>query len=420
MLLYPRSTHSPVEVNRYNAHHLNTLSHPKPYPSSSGILSSALLFEAAEDSKGNPVKSKTPKPEADSTKAKPVKPGRLKRLLKAFLWGTALTGSYVGISYPYSYFKINYEAQRFVNSDNVNFKYYAQGKDGKFEEQTFNFNLMKVKYEIAFRIMEVLQDRPDLREALKTIPGGLEIRLYQTNALKREGAEHAHVGMAEIDKKGKVSMEFATQVVENNLELESKGNEVVSHELTHIFDYIDVIKQGDAQYVRVIGSDGYLPGWSDRDKRRFAEARAVEIEKIKKGLSPMDAYALSGAEKGHFEEFLAVLTETFFEKPQELKESNPELYGMMQGFFELDPASSPAWSAVKKTFQGDFSIDYISKREPSGKFYILGGTAVLLAGGGIYIFRKRGRKKAASADEALTPDKILSKDFDLEKFMRGK
>ena len=42
-------------------------------------------------------------------------------------------------------------------------------------------------------------------------------------------------------------------------------------------------------------------------------------------------------------EFFAVITETFFEKPKELKEYHPALYDQLMGFYGVDPA---AWRAA--------------------------------------------------------------------------
>jgi MtfA peptidase len=38
-------------------------------------------------------------------------------------------------------------------------------------------------------------------------------------------------------------------------------------------------------------------------------------------------------------EFFAVVTETFFEKPRQLKAKHPELYGQLQQFYQQDPAA---------------------------------------------------------------------------------
>ena len=41
-------------------------------------------------------------------------------------------------------------------------------------------------------------------------------------------------------------------------------------------------------------------------------------------------------------EFFAVATETFFEKPRQMKSKFPELYGQLQGFYQQDPAALSA------------------------------------------------------------------------------
>ena len=38
-------------------------------------------------------------------------------------------------------------------------------------------------------------------------------------------------------------------------------------------------------------------------------------------------------------EFFAVATETFFERPVDLRDRHPELYGQLRGFYAQDPAS---------------------------------------------------------------------------------
>jgi Mlc titration factor MtfA (ptsG expression regulator) len=41
-------------------------------------------------------------------------------------------------------------------------------------------------------------------------------------------------------------------------------------------------------------------------------------------------------------EFFAVVTETFFEKPRELRSKHPELYSKLQEFYLQDPAAAQA------------------------------------------------------------------------------
>jgi Mlc titration factor MtfA (ptsG expression regulator) len=48
----------------------------------------------------------------------------------------------------------------------------------------------------------------------------------------------------------------------------------------------------------------------------------------------MDAYGATNPA-----EFFAVATETFFEKPLQLREKHPELYEQLREFYEQDPAT---------------------------------------------------------------------------------
>ena len=40
-------------------------------------------------------------------------------------------------------------------------------------------------------------------------------------------------------------------------------------------------------------------------------------------------------------EFFAVVTESFFEQPRQLRAKHPELYDQLRGFYQQDPASAP-------------------------------------------------------------------------------
>jgi Mlc titration factor MtfA (ptsG expression regulator) len=45
-------------------------------------------------------------------------------------------------------------------------------------------------------------------------------------------------------------------------------------------------------------------------------------------------------------EFFAVATETFFEKPRQLRSQYPALYGQLQQFYRQDPAARAAGGTV--------------------------------------------------------------------------
>ncbi len=105
------------------------------------------------------------------------------------------------------------------------------------------------------------------------------------------------------------------------------GHNVVLHEFAHQLDQESGASDGApllprrSMYVawaRVLGHDF-------EQLVRDAEHRHRTL---------IDAYGATNPA-----EFFAVATETFFEKPRQLKEKFPELYGQLQGFYQQDPAA---------------------------------------------------------------------------------
>ena len=60
-----------------------------------------------------------------------------------------------------------------------------------------------------------------------------------------------------------------------------------------------------------------------------------EMRDIKKGKSDIDSYALTNEA-----EFLAVVSEYFFERPDALEKNHPELYDILSKMFLQDPAKN--------------------------------------------------------------------------------
>lgn len=111
------------------------------------------------------------------------------------------------------------------------------------------------------------------------------------------------------------------------------GNNVVLHEFAHQLDQEDGVSDGApvlpqrsmyATWARVLGHD------FDQLVQNTAHHHR----------SLIDAYGATNAA-----EFFAVVTETFFEKPVQLRARHAELYEQLQGFYRQDPASLIAPSA---------------------------------------------------------------------------
>ena len=111
------------------------------------------------------------------------------------------------------------------------------------------------------------------------------------------------------------------------------GHNVVLHEFAHQLDFEDRDANGApilahhtmyAAWARVLGDEyELLQDAVDRHERTLIDAYGSQ--------SPA--------------EFFAVATETFFERPTELLDEHPELYGQLRGFYRQDPAAWPPPSA---------------------------------------------------------------------------
>lgn len=105
------------------------------------------------------------------------------------------------------------------------------------------------------------------------------------------------------------------------------GHNVVLHEFAHKLDEED----GQIDGAPDLAQRSHYISWARVMNREFKILR----DSAKRGKrSVMDHYGAS--EPG---EFFAVLTETFFEKPKQLRDRHPLLYEEARQFYNLDPAS---------------------------------------------------------------------------------
>jgi hypothetical protein len=115
------------------------------------------------------------------------------------------------------------------------------------------------------------------------------------------------------------------------------GYNVALHEFAHLLDFEDGRADGAPRL------DGGESG-SSLKSRHGAWARVfnAEFEKLRARVEAGESSVLDeyGAEDPA--EFFAVATESFFERPRELREEHPELYEQLKGFYRQDPAQWPA------------------------------------------------------------------------------
>ncbi len=108
---------------------------------------------------------------------------------------------------------------------------------------------------------------------------------------------------------------------------DSSGHNVVLHEFAHQLDQED----GRGDGVPLLSSWSNYKSWGRVLGREYDRLR----ENVRSGVSDViDEYGATNPA-----EFFAVSTETFFEKPAELKNQRPELYEQLKNFYALDPAS---------------------------------------------------------------------------------
>jgi hypothetical protein len=103
------------------------------------------------------------------------------------------------------------------------------------------------------------------------------------------------------------------------------GHNVAMHEFAHQLDQED----GRSDGAPILETRSAYSAWSQVFSKEF-ELLQQKTRKGKK--SVMGDYGATNPA-----EFFAVATETFFEKPTQLKKKHPELYQELQGFYKVNP-----------------------------------------------------------------------------------
>lgn len=163
----------------------------------------------------------------------------------------------------------------------------------------------------------LLRRRHDLYRKLRTI------NVYPDAyvAVGANGEESVRLG--ESWTTGSIVLSWAS-VIKGGRNMED-GHNVTVHEFTHQLDQAD----GAGDGVPYLDSVGSYREWASTMKPAFDELKA-QIKKRKPTV--IDDYgAVNPAE------FFAVTTETFYEKPAQLKEEHPDLYNLMSEYYGVDP-----------------------------------------------------------------------------------
>ena len=105
---------------------------------------------------------------------------------------------------------------------------------------------------------------------------------------------------------------------------EEDGHNVVIHEFAHKLDE----ENGAVDGLPPLTEDAQYKSWADVLGKEFHRLQTTG------GRSVIDRYGATNAQ-----EFFAVVTETFFEKPRQLQEKHTGLYDEFKRFYRLDPSS---------------------------------------------------------------------------------
>ena len=104
------------------------------------------------------------------------------------------------------------------------------------------------------------------------------------------------------------------------------GHNVALHEFAHQLDQEDGLADG----APLLGKQSSYAVWAQIMNEEYKRLRADTGHHKK---SALDKYGATNPA-----EFFAVATETFFEKPRQLKKKSPYLYAELEAFYKVDPA----------------------------------------------------------------------------------
>lgn len=204
------------------------------------------------------------------------------------------------------------------------FRYFRADSRGRPREVDSDDHFAAAEDAFLNRMREVLQGRPDVLHAAGCMEEPLEVRLHGGDGFWDWDEQLHFYGRVHDDGAGLV-LELATEQILDGCGGDHTALDVVVHELIHVLDHM-----GERD-------DGLLVGWEPHEIEAFVAAREAAVERLRAGDSPLDPYALTS--NG---EFLAVVGETFFARPHDLRRAEPELYELFAQWFAQDPAASTA------------------------------------------------------------------------------
>jgi Mlc titration factor MtfA (ptsG expression regulator) len=149
---------------------------------------------------------------------------------------------------------------------------------------------------------------------------------YTAKRMRRDGyieTESHDALLGESWERGVVVL--AWDSVENQARDLRAGDNVVLHEFAHQLDQ----ETGGSTGTPVLKGRSSYAAWGRVMSKEFEELRDKVVH------HRSDVLRAYGATNPA--EFFAVVTETFFDRPAEMKRSHPELYELLKDYYKLDP-----------------------------------------------------------------------------------
>lgn len=153
---------------------------------------------------------------------------------------------------------------------------------------------------------------PDAYHAMETESDGFVV------------SERREIRAGEASSRGQVVLAWTEcEEAANN---PNSSHNVILHEFAHQLDYLDGTADG-------------APPLSDNQARQWQQAMTNAYEDLQRSLEHHDRPWLDPYGATEPAEFFAVLTETFFQTPNPLREAQPAVYQALVNYYRLDPAA---------------------------------------------------------------------------------
>jgi len=172
-----------------------------------------------------------------------------------------------------------------------------------------------LRLSVAAGIAALLHGRPSWE-----LPGSQSVLFYpeRFDETYHENITASYDGMAH--QQGPII--FTVLAVQKSWDDPGDGNNVVLHELAHLFDFDNEGADGVPSLVDPVSA----PDWQSLVRE--------EMRRVRRGRSLLRPYAAEAPS-----EFFAVAVEHFFEQPDAMARQHDELFRALVSFFRLDPRS---------------------------------------------------------------------------------